>query len=86
MNICAWRDASRRLEVFGIPVLLLPLYCAWFEWPHWLTLSICTALMVFFKLLAMFGFTLTVLWQRVLHTLRGNRLTGRPWWYRKFFE
>ncbi|EGE4849369.1 conjugal transfer protein, partial [Salmonella enterica subsp. enterica serovar Muenchen] len=30
--------------------------------------------------------TVTVLSQRIFHLLRGRRLTGRPWWYRKFFE
>ena len=86
MQITPWRDAARRLEVFGIPVLLLPLYMAWFEWPSWLTFWMCTGLIVFFKVLSLSGFTLTVLWQRLLHLLRGQELTGRPWWYRKFFE
>ncbi|ECE0486429.1 conjugal transfer protein [Salmonella enterica subsp. enterica] len=86
MNICPWRDASRPLEIFGIPVVLLPIYCLWFEWVSWTTLYICTALIIFFKILSLFGFTITVLWQRLIHLMRGTEISGRPWWYRKFFE
>lgn len=86
MNICPWRDAGRRLEVFGIPVMMFSLYFAWFQWPETMTLGIVTAVIAFFKIISLFGFTLTVLWQRLIYRLRGQRLSGRPWWYRKFYE
>lgn len=86
MNICPWRDAGRRLEIGGIPVVLFVLYAAWFKWPETLTLYIVTGLILFFRVLSFFGFTLTILWQRLVRMVRGYRLTGRPWWYRKFFE
>lgn len=86
MKICEWRDAGRRLEIFGIPVLLFALYAAWFQWPETSTLYIITGIILFFRLLSFFGFTITVLWQRLVFHIRGQRLTGRPWWYRKFFE
>lgn len=86
MNICPWRDAGRRLEVFGIPVMMFSLYFAWFQWPETMTLWIVTAIIAFFKVISLFGFTLTVLWQRLFYRLRGQRLSGRPWWYRKFYE
>ncbi|WP_049034272.1 IcmT/TraK family protein [Klebsiella aerogenes] len=86
MNISPWRDASRRLEIFGIPALLLPLYFAWFHWPCLITIYLCTLLIGIFKVISLFGYTLTVLWFRIMHWLRGNHITGRPWWYRRFFE
>lgn len=86
MSICPWRDAGRRLEILGVPVVLFTLYAAWFQWPETSTFYIVTAIILFFRLLSFFGFTITVLWQRAIHLLRGRRLTGRPWWYRKFFE
>ncbi|MCP2234084.1 MULTISPECIES: IcmT/TraK family protein [Erwinia] len=81
-----WRDAGRRLEIFGIPVVLFTLYTAWFQWPETSTLYAVTGLIIFFRLLSWRGFTITVLWQRLVRLLRGRRLTGRPWWYRMFFE
>ncbi len=86
MNICPWRDAGRRLEIMGIPAPMFTLYLAWFRWPETQTLYLVTALVVFFKVISLFGFTVTVLWQRLIFRLRGQRLTGRPWWYRKYFE
>lgn len=86
MSICPWRDAGRRLEILGVPVVLFTLYAAWFQWPETSTFYIITGIILFFRLLSFFGFTITVLWQRAIHRLRGRRLTGRPWWYRKFFE
>lgn len=86
MEISPWRDASRPLTILGIPALLLPIYFAWFRWPTLLTLAICTALILFFKGLSLFGVTLTVLTQRSLHLMRGNPVLGRPWWIRKFVE
>lgn len=86
MNIAPWRDASRRLEIFGIPVVLFTFYAAWFQWPEATTIYIITAIILLFRLLSYFGFTITVLWQRLLRHLRGMLLTGSPWWYRRFFE
>lgn len=86
MKVCEWRDAARRLEILGIPVPLFALYAAWFRWPEQNTLYIVTVIILFFRVLSFFGFTITVLWQRLVFLLRGQRLTGRPWWYRKYFE
>lgn len=86
MKISRWRDAGRRLEFFGIPVMLFALYLLWFQWPEWNTFYAVTALIAFFKILSLSGFTITILWQRLLFLLRGRFLTGQPWWYRKFFE
>jgi intracellular multiplication protein IcmT len=86
VNINPWRDAGRRLEIFGIPVLLFALYALWFQWPEASTFYIITGIIAFFRLLSFFGFTITVLWQRLVFLLRGRLMTGRPWWYRKFFE
>lgn len=86
MKICEWRNSGRRLEIFGIPVVLFALYFAWFQWPEASTFWGVTILIIFFRILSFFGFTITVLWQRLVSLLRGRQLTGRPWWYRRFFE
>lgn len=86
LSICRWRDPSRPLTVFGIPVLLLPLYLLWFEWMSWSTIYVVSGIIAFFKLLSLGGWTITILWQRLVTLLRGRALTGRPWWYRRFFE
>jgi intracellular multiplication protein IcmT len=86
MSLCEWRDAGRQLEVLGIPVVLFALYFVWFQWPETCTLWAVTLLIIFFRILSFFGFTITVLWQRLVSLLRGRQLTGRPWWYRRFFE
>ncbi|ENZ5477267.1 IcmT/TraK family protein [Enterobacter hormaechei] len=86
MKTSQWRDAGRRLEIAGVPVVLFSLYAAWFQWPETTTFYIVTGIIIFFRILSFFGFTITILWQRLLRLLRGLRLTGRPWWYRKFFE
>ncbi|EJG2190776.1 IcmT/TraK family protein [Enterobacter cloacae] len=86
MKTSQWRDAGRRLEIAGVPVVLFSLYAAWFQWPEATTFYIVTGIILFFRILSFFGFTITILWQRLLRLLRGLRLTGRPWWYRKFFE
>ncbi|HBE2423776.1 TPA: conjugal transfer protein, partial [Escherichia coli] len=31
------------------------------------------------------GITAAVLGQKLVHRLRGTRISGRPWWYRNFF-
>ncbi|EAX3229835.1 conjugal transfer protein, partial [Salmonella enterica] len=56
------------------------------KWPSTNMFLFCIGLILFYAVLAHFGFTVTVLSQRIFHLLRGRRLTGRPWWYRKFFE
>lgn len=86
MKTSQWRDAGRRLEIADVPVVLFSLYAAWFQWPETTTFYIVTGIILFFRILSFFGFTITILWQRLLRLLRGLRLTGRPWWYRKFFE
>lgn len=86
MKICEWRNSGRRLEIVGIPVVLFALYFAWFQWPETSTFWGVTILIIFFRILSFFGFTITVLWQRLVRFLRGRQLTGRPWWYRRFFE
>ncbi|EME5107769.1 TPA: IcmT/TraK family protein [Enterobacter hormaechei] len=86
MKISPWRDAGRRLEIAGVPVVLFTLYAAWFQWPELTTIYIITGIILFFRILSFFGFTITILWQRLVRLLRGLQLTGRPWWYRKFFE
>jgi intracellular multiplication protein IcmT len=86
MDISPWRDAGKRMTVFGIPAPLFTLYAAWFHWPSMDTLYLCTALLLFFKVLDLMGFSLKVMLQRIIHLLRGRHISGRPWWYRKRLE
>lgn len=81
-----WLDAGRPITIFGIPALVYLVFLLWMTWPSELMLLFCVGLLGLYKLLAMLGYTMTVMLQRVLHLLRGNHITGRPWWYRKFFE
>ena len=81
-----WLDSGRPATFWGIPVLVYLVLHIWVIWPSLPMLMFCIALLIFYKVLAIFGYTLTVLLQRLLHRMRGNIITGRPWWYRKFFE
>lgn len=81
-----WRDASRPLHVYGVPAPLLLLYLFWFRFPGWYTLGVVSAILVFFRVLSAFGWTLSVLSARWFSLLRGRQLAGRPWWYRRFTE
>lgn len=81
-----WLDSGRPATFWGIPVLVYLVLLIWVIWPRLPMLMFCIALLIFYKVLAIFGYTLTVLLQRLLHRMRGNIITGRPWWYRKFFE
>lgn len=81
-----WRNAGRRLTVWGIPLGAYLIYLSWCRWPGMLTIYICTGFIVFFGVLAHYGWTLPVLAQRLVHLIRGGKKSGRPWWYRRFNE
>ncbi len=81
-----WVDAGRPATIFGIPLLVYLSFLVWVIWPSLIMFFFCIAMLVLYKILSMFNYTLTVILQRVLHNMRGNIVTGRPWWYRKFFE
>ncbi len=81
-----WRDASRLLHIYGVPAPMFILYIAWFRFPSWTTIYVVTGLIAAFRLLSYFGWTFKVLMERSLYWLRGSRLSGRPWWYRRFTE
>jgi intracellular multiplication protein IcmT len=81
-----WRNASRPLNVYGVPAPLFLLYLAWFRFPSIHTLVVVTAVIGGFRLLSFFGWTLKVLLTRMAYRIRGKRLAGRPWWYRRFTE
>lgn len=81
-----WRNASRLLNVYGIPVPLFLLYLFWFRFPSLMTLYIVTAVIAIFRLLSFFGWTLKVLISRLLYLIRGSHISGRPWWYRRFTD
>ncbi|KOY61565.1 conjugal transfer protein [Photorhabdus heterorhabditis] len=85
-NYSPWLDAGKPATIYGIPVLAFLVFLLLFIWPAKTTFFICCSLIILYKVLAIFGYTLTVLLQRIHHWLRGNKITGRPWWYRKFFE
>ena len=48
MKISQWRDAGRRLEIAGVPVVLFTLYAAWFQWPEATTFYTVTGIILFF--------------------------------------
>ncbi|MEG9795575.1 IcmT/TraK family protein [Serratia marcescens] len=81
-----WRNASRKLNVYGVPAPLFLLYLFWFRFPTWDTIYVISGIIIFFRILSAFGWTLTVLNARLVYLLRGKQLSGRPWWYRRFTE
>lgn len=81
-----WRESSRPLTVYGVPVGMFLIYLVWCKFPSFMTLWICTGVLTFFGVIAHFGWSWPVLLQRLLHMVRGSRKTGRPWWYRRFYE
>ena len=83
MEINQWRNVSRPLKVFGIPVMAFTVFVMFFPFPHVKTLVYCSCVLAFYGLLAWRGYTVTVLYERITGVLRGNKATGRPWWYRK---
>ena len=81
-----WRNASRPLNVYGIPAPLFLLYLVWFRFPSLNTIFVISAIIGGFRLLSLFGWTLKVLVTRLTYLMRGKRLSGRAWWYRRFTE
>lgn len=81
-----WRDAGRRLDVWGIPGWLFLLYLFWFRFPSMDTLYIVTVVIAIFRLMQMFGWGAGELASRTARLARGKRLSGRPWWYRRFTD
>lgn len=81
-----WRNASRKLSIYGIPAPMFLIYLAWCRWPSMMTLYVCTAIMVFFLVLSHYGWTVSVLLQRAVHLVRGCKVSGRPWWFRRFYD
>ncbi|MBA6068127.1 IcmT/TraK family protein [Pseudomonas mosselii] len=81
-----WKNAGRHLGVFGIPAPLFLLYLFWFRFPSWMTVYVITAVLAVFWLLSYFGWTFDVMVARVVYLVRGSRIYGRPWWYRRFTD
>ncbi|MBR4876278.1 MAG: IcmT/TraK family protein [Rhodocyclaceae bacterium] len=85
MAVSIWRHASRTPTLLGIPcVAYLPIFL-WLFHMRWWTLYTAVGVIVFSAVLAKFGLTFAVLWQRFLHLLRGSEIYARPWWYRNRF-
>jgi intracellular multiplication protein IcmT len=86
MTVSIWRYASLTPTFAGIPcIAYMPIFL-WLFHMRWWTLWTAISAIMFFALLAKFGLTFKVLWQRVLHLLRGARVHARPWWYRNRFR
>lgn len=81
-----WRNAGKNLTIYGIPAPLFMIYLFWCRWPSMLTIYVCTGVLIFFVVLSHYGWTLPVLLQRITHRIRGKKLSGRPWWFRRFYD
>ncbi len=79
------RDASPPVRLFNVPPLARLTLLLWFRWPSLFMFMFCIALIAFFAILTRMGITAAVLGQKLVHRLRGTRISGRPWWYRNFF-
>lgn len=85
MSISIWRHASQTPTFIGIPcIAYTPLFGWLFHMRLW-TLYTALAVIGFYAILSKYRFTFKVLWQRLLHVLRGARIYARPWWYRNRF-
>lgn len=85
MSRSIWRNAGRTPSALGIPcIAYVPLFL-WLFHMRWWTFWTAIFVILFFALLARFGWTFQVLWAKFLHTLRGGRVHARPWWYRNRF-
>ncbi|MEZ0585495.1 IcmT/TraK family protein [Erwinia sp. STN24] len=78
-----WRNVSKPLMLGIIPVMSLFIYLLWFPFPSMDTLYFCTFIVGFYAVLGYFGYTVKVLYQKLLRVLRGKLIRGRPWWYRR---
>ena len=86
MSISIWRHASQTPTFLGIScIAYLPIF-VWLFHMRWWTLWTAVGVIVFFAVLARFGLSFKVLWQKFLHLLRGSRIYARPWWYRNRFQ
>lgn len=81
-----WRDAGRHLNVWGVPGWLFLLYLFWFRFPSMNTIYVITIAIVIFRLMQVFGWGAGELAARIVRIARGNSLSGRPWWYRRFID
>lgn len=81
-----WRDAGRRLHVWGIPGWLFLLYIFWFRFPSMDTIYSITAVIAVFRVMQVFGWGAGELVSRAARLARGKSLSGRPWWYRRFTD
>lgn len=81
-----WRDAGRSLNVYGVPGWLFLLYLFWFRFPSMDTLYVVSGAIAIFRILQMFGWSVSVLITRLMRLARGKSLSGRPWWYRRFTD
>ncbi|HFQ7030014.1 TPA: IcmT/TraK family protein [Yersinia enterocolitica] len=84
MDVNEWRNVSRPLKVMGIPVVSLFVFVLWFPFPSWDTIWFCCAVIGFYVFLAWKGYTPKVLYQLILRLVRGKKVKGRPWWYRRY--
>jgi len=41
---------------------------------------------IFYSILNKLGFTISAMYNRLLHILRGKNISARPYWYRKRFQ
>jgi intracellular multiplication protein IcmT len=76
----SWRDSARmpRLWIFNayatFPLLLLLFYM------NWWTFSLAMMVMVFFKVIDYYGFTLPVFGRLLKSYIAGPRKLATPWW------
>lgn len=86
MSVSIWRHASQTPSFLGIPcIAYTPIFLFLFH-TRWWTFWTVVGVIAFSAVLAKFGLSYIVLWQRFLHLLRGSVIYARPWWYRNRFQ
>lgn len=81
-----WRRAGSPLSFIGVPAWLFLLYLFWFRFPCMETIYIVTGVIGVFRLLKFLGWGVAEMLTRLARLARGKKLSGRPWWYRRFTD
>lgn len=81
-----WRYASLKLTIFGVPLPMFFIYFSWFRFPSTTTIYVCSFIVAIYAILNFFGITLKFAIDRIIYLFKGSIISGRPWWFRRFYE
>ncbi|WP_434523805.1 IcmT/TraK family protein [Photorhabdus asymbiotica] len=83
MEINRWRNAAKPMKIFGVSWGWYLLIFTWFFHMTFIHAFLVILWLVFLVILNYKKLSLSLLFGKARCWLRGNHLTGRPWWMRK---